>query len=173
MTVESAPAAEVPGRRPGRAAVRLAAVGVAALVWGGCILPETLPSFFGGHMKMRVVVSEKLNRASPVAVEVLVVYDKGTFKALEKLTARDWFAQRAQFLKDNEAKKKKKFDHWKWEWVPGQTVPEQVRPYGVGVAGGLIFANYFSPGDHRAGFQPFEPFLLSLGASDFTVEPVR
>lgn len=138
-----------------------------------CLLPDKLPSYFGGHVRMQVFVAQDLNLESPVAVELLVVYDKKLLKSLEQMTASQWFAKREQFLKDHSGKKKKALDHWKWEWVPGQVVPEQERPYQVGVAGGVVFANYFTPGEHRASFDPFEPFLLNLQDSDFTVEPIE
>ncbi len=144
----------------------LAGIGLSA-----CILPAKLPGLFGGHFKMRVVVAENLNRDSPVALEVLVVYNKKLLKSLEKMTASQWFQNRDQFLKDHSGKKSG-LDHWKWEWIPGQVVPEQARPYHIGVAGGVIFANYFAPGDHRASFSPFKPLLLNLKSSGFTAEAI-
>ncbi len=120
---------------------------------------------------MRVSVAPGLNELSPVAVELLVVYDKQLLATLEAMTAQQWFQQRQQLLQQYETTGK--LDNHKWEWVPGQVVPQQVRSYDVGVRGGVLFANYFSPGDHRATVDPFDPFLLSLGPTSFTVERLK
>lgn len=121
---------------------------------------------------MRVAVDSQLNALSPVAVEVLVVYDKKLLATLQSMTAQSWFAQREQLLQQYRDVEHE-LDAWTWEWVPGQVVPEQVRRFKAGARGGLIFANYFSPGDHRASFDPFEPFLLNLQPSSFTVQKLK
>jgi hypothetical protein len=50
----------------------------------------------------------------------------------------------------------------KWEWVPGQIVQVEkllVRPE---IKGGVIFANYFKPGAHRAVIDPRKDILIKL-----------
>ena len=120
---------------------------------------------------MRVAVDAQLNDLSPVAVEVLVVYDKKLLATLETMSAQTWFAEREGLLQQYQ-QVEHALDAWLWEWVPGQVVPEQVRRFKAGARGGLVFANYFSPGDHRASFDPFKPFLLNLQASGFTAERI-
>jgi hypothetical protein len=135
-------------------------------------LTKKVPTLLGGKAVMEVCVSEELNDSSPVPVDLLVVYDKEVLKMLGKVSAHDWFRGgiRKQFFKDHP---QKAADAWHWEWVPGQVVAEQRLPYRTGVQGGLIFADYFFPGDHRAEVDLSKPFLLHLAEKGFTVEPLR
>lgn len=155
------------GLLPGlRLALLLCAVaaGVAAVA---CHLPR-VGLFFGGESQMRVAISPDLNRAAPVAVDVLVAYDQSVLLQLEQYTARQWFAQREQFLRDHQGPQRQ-FDSWEWEWVPGQLVSAIPLSYKVGSRGGVIFASYASDGAHRQTFDPQRDVILTLGASDFTV----
>ena len=141
------------------------------LTASGCLHSGWLDRFFGGKLRMQVSISQDLNARSPVAVELIVAYDKGVLAMLESMTAEQWFAQRQQLLQ-RFTQQQDLMDAWAWEWVPGQVVPEQVRRYRIGARGGGIFANYSSPGDHRASLSPFHPLLLSLGAGSFEVVPL-
>lgn len=149
---------------------------LAGLVSTGCgsvhKLTKKVPTLLGGKAVMQVSVSEELNDSSPVPVDLLVVYDKEVLKMLGKVNAHDWFrgGLRKQFLKDHP---QKAADVWHWEWVPGQVVAEQRLPYRTGVRGGVVFADYFFPGDHRAEVDLGKPFLLHLAETGFTVEPLR
>ncbi|HEV7669039.1 MAG TPA: hypothetical protein VGS22_10975 [Thermoanaerobaculia bacterium] len=137
----------------------------------GCSkLPRTR-SFFGGDFTLGVTVEAGINQNSPVPVEVLLVYDSGLYGQLSKMTAQQWFAGRAQFLLDNPPG-----DGWTSEmrqWVPGETVPKLEFDYSPGINGAILFAGYFSPGAHRAIFQPFNDQLLTLQATDFVLTRVR
>lgn len=128
--------------------------------------------FFSGKVEMRVTVAEDLNADSPVAVELLVVYDAKLLATLQSMTAQSWFQQRDKLLQQY-SEVNHDLDAWMWEWVPGQVVREQRRRFKIGARGALIFANYFSAGDHRANVDPFQPFLLNLQATDFTVVPLH
>lgn len=157
-----------------RAPISLVLAMVVLLGAGGCNLVRKagnykIPGLFGGNLVLRVAVAEDLNRDSPVAVDLVVVYDEKTLQTLGEMSAAAWFAGKEQFLKDPS---KDKVQIYHWEWVPGQAVPEKVLPYRRGAAGGLVFADYFAPGEHRATFDPFKPFLLRLGTSEVTVEPL-
>lgn len=143
----------------------------AALGTAGCSA-FGLNTFFGGKLPVRVTVDPALNDFSPVAVELLVVYDQKLLATLQGMTADQWFQQRDQLLQQY-AETTHELDHWKWEWVPGQVVPDQECKYGIGVRGALVFADYFSPGAHRASVNPFRPLLIALGAESFTVQSVE
>lgn len=153
---------------PRRRTVRGLALLLAALSAAGCS-SFGLDRWFGGKLAVRVTVAPDLNELSPVAVELLVVYDKKLLATLQQMTAEQWFQQRDQLLQQY-SQARHELDHWKWEWVPGQVVPQQVCKYGIGARGALVFADYFSPGDHRASVDPFRPLLLNLGADGFTAE---
>lgn len=149
---------------------RIALAGAAMLLLGCGHLG--VDRFFSGKVEMTVLVDPDLNANSPVAVELLVVYDAKLLASLEAMTAASWFAQRQQLLQQY-SEVEHKLDAWMWEWVPGQVVPEERRRFKIGARGALIFANYFSPGTHRASVDPFKPFRLHLQATDFDVESLR
>jgi hypothetical protein len=122
---------------------------------------------FGGKVRVEVVTTPKLNRDFPLAVDFVVAYDKGVFEELKQLPAQDWFAMREQFLKDIEAG----VDSHYWEWVPGRRVEPQRIRYQPGARGGVVFAHYVTPGEHRVVIEPLRGFILRLGETDFEVAP--
>jgi len=134
-----------------------------------CGTARAVKSLFGGIFPVEVRIAEGLNERSPVAVDVVVVYKKGMLAKLSEMKARDWFGKREQMLRDQ----KDVIDVWPFEWVPGQPVESLALPYRVGAAGGVIFADYFSAGAHRAVVDPHQPVLLLLEEEGFTVEPLR
>ena len=141
-----------------------------ALAAAGCSgLTDKVRLRFGGKVRVEVVTTPDLNRDFPLAVDFVVAYDKDLFKELKKLDAQTWFASREQYLKDFE----KEMDSHYWEWVPGRRVEPQKLRYQLGARGGVVFAHYFTPGDHRVAIEPLKGFILRLGESDFTVEPRR
>ena len=123
-------------------------------------------SFFGGDIRLEVSVDQAANRNSAVAVELLVVDDPKVLDAVLALSAADWFGGREQFRRDHP----KGYSSWAWEWVPGQTVPPAKLSFGIGARGGVVFADYLTPGKHRVRFAPHSNLRLTLGAEDLTVE---
>jgi type VI secretion system protein len=147
---------------------------------GGCLLAGLLTgcsrippwrSFFGGDCRVEVSVGDGINQNSPVAVELLLVYDQALLKQLSAMKAQDWFQQRDQFLRDHPPGDD--YMNWFWVWVPGQPVPRQEVSYEPLIKGGIVFAGYFSNGDHRASFQPFRDIALDLKATDFTLRTLE
>ena len=135
----------------------------------GCGVAARTRSLFGGDLKMAVMISPELNQNAPVAVDLVVVYDKALVKKLQELSAREWFLERDQLLRDFP----KGFDRWGWEWVPGQEVPEQTMTFRLGASGAFLFADYLGPGAHRQAVDPHEHFLLELGTDSFSVSPLK
>ena len=153
-------------RSPGRLAVAV------LLLWAlGC--GANRRSFFGGDVAVRVAADPEINQNSPVAVEMVVVYDKDLLEALLAKTARDWFRDREQIRKDHPGEKD--FISMRWEVVPGQSLPAQGLPaeemsFGSGARGGVVFADYFSEGAHRARFDPHLDLKIHLQDTDFSLE---
>lgn len=140
-----------------------------ALLASACGLPNRVRSMFGGQLPIPVSIAADANEDSPLAVELIVVYnDKLIDKLLEK-KARDWFAGREQFLRDHEDD----VDAHKWEWIPGQEVPPIELSYGIGAKRLVVFADYITPGDHRANIDPQQRFRLILGQSDIELERLQ
>lgn len=141
-----------------------------AICLSGCskikLAPE-IPFLFGGRSHMTVEVLSKLNQNSPLAFDLLVVYDKKLLESLEKKDAKTWFENRKQFLADKSHKKTVEVHHW--EWVPGQSTVKFEFHFKRNAYGGLAFANYLSVGEHRAQFNPHEHLTVVLDEKDFTL----
>ena len=131
-----------------------------------CGLPKRARSMFGGQLPMRISVSPDANRNSPIAVELVIVYNGKLLDELLKMPAGDWFRKREQFLRDYPDG----VDSWRWEWIPGQEVAELELPVRVGAKAGVVFADYATPGEHRLRIDPHQPVRLTLRTADFTLE---
>lgn len=132
-----------------------------ALVQLGCSF-----LFFGGRFGVDVApLPQNLNGKFPVAVDIVVVYDKSLEQQLAAMKATDWFDQRQQILRDHPGKVSSDLH----EWVPGQVVKPLRITYRLGARSGFIFAHYFSPGDHRQQLKLGQNVLLRLGEKDFEV----
>lgn len=128
------------------------------LLFAGCpkgpkVVTKRLPGGpKDGKLDLRVHVSPRANGENPVALDVLLVSDKELLKELQKMSASDWFARREQIILDHP--KEEQLVVLRRELVPGQLVEPArlvVRPE---VRAGVVFANYFNPGEHRAVLDP-------------------
>ena len=118
------------------------------------------------ELKFNVVVSQEVNQRSPVAVDLLVIYDQTLLDQILEMTAKDWFEQREQFQRDFPDG----YKSWEWEWVPGQAVPPQKLPlHARRVKGGVLFADYSAPGAHRAPIDLRKPVTIVLGRDSFSL----
>jgi type VI secretion system protein len=115
---------------------------------------------------MQVTVSPEANEDSPVAVDVVVVYDRKLVDELLKMPASQWFAGKAQFLADHD----RKIAVQGWEWVPGQKVEPITLEYRPGAQQVIVFADYHTDGAHRAVVPPQQPFHLLLAERDLVLE---
>ena len=138
-----------------------------AFFLGACAKLPPWRSFFGGTCDVSVRVAPGINQNSPVPVEILLIYDAALLKKVSGMSAQAWFAGREQFLRDNPPGKG--YEDWFWEWIPGQAVTDQSLSYRPLIQGGVIFAGYFSPGDHRFQFLPFRDLTIELQATDLAV----
>lgn len=154
-----------------RAAGAILAVCLIALVAAGCGIGVRTRALAGGKVRIQVFVAQNANHNNPVAVDLVMVYDKNLLKELTRMSAKDWFEGRDQIKRDYA--EGRGFDAWEWEWVPGQSVPVQALPLKPAAIGAVVFANYFTAGVHRGRFDPHESIALNLLESTFTVEPVK
>lgn len=146
------------------------------LIFTGCGVVKATKSLFGGNYPVEVWISEDLNQNSPIAVELVVVYDKATLDKLAEMSARDWFRKRDQLAKDLADK----VDLWPWEWVPRDDLSAPLEhpmvlnlPFRMGAKGGVLFADYYSPGEHRQLVNPYKPIRLRFEEGGFRVEPLN
>lgn len=114
--------------------------------------------------RMQFKIAPALNSNTPLALDVVVIYDKQVAKAVEKLSARQWMERKPQFKRDYPLQLRL----WEWELVPGEVLPEfDLTAKALDRAEGiLLFADYATPGLHRARLDPFEYVLVHLGEND-------
>ena len=156
-----------------------AALGAAALaaVFTGCpkgpkVITKRLP---GGPKDSRIEVTVRVapnaNGGNPVALDLLLVSDKELLKELQKMSAADWFETRAQFILDHP----KETELWvgRWEWVPGQVVRLDDVRVASEVKAAVVYANYFSPGEHRAVLDPHRDVKITLGENRLEVSQAK
>lgn len=101
---------------------------------------------------VRVSVSPRANGDNPVALDILLVSDKELLKELQKMSASDWFAKREQIVLDHP--KEEQLVVLRREFVPGQVVEPARLVVKPEIRAGIVFANYFNPGEHRAVLDP-------------------
>ncbi len=135
-----------------------------------CGMGTRIRSLAGDDLDVQVAISAHANQDSPVAVELVLVYAPRMMDFLMELSAGQWFAQKAQIKKDY--LKGEDFDAWYWEWVPGQKIPEQKLPLEASAVGGVVFASYRTPGQHRVRFDPITDMRIDLKKAEFTVTPL-
>jgi|SRR5687767_8465307 type VI secretion system protein len=137
---------------------------------------NTVPAAFGlsapvrlrqSTLKMNVEVSPQANDNNPVAFDLVLVTDKMLLEELGKLSASEWFKNRNHYrlVYPEETG----LSAGSWEFVPGQVVVLEPITVKGEVVGGVIFANYFTAGEHRAVIDARKSFAVHLGADSFTV----
>ena len=135
----------------------------------GCL--PGLPFVGGPDVETRsfeVVAAPDANRESPVPVDLVLLRSEPLVALVAGLTARQWFVQRPQLLRDHP----EDLVYRGWEFVPGQVAIFDDFPFesrnGVAL---FVFADYLSEGAHRVRVDPLKKFRLRLEAGGFVVEP--
>lgn len=120
-----------------------------------------------------VVSDPDANRNNPTAVDLVLVHDPGVTDAIGALSAGEWFQRKGQFRRDFP----KGFKVIGWEVVPAQTIrPRELSDADLESDEGdlptaaFVFADYFTPGDHRARLESQRAARIRLGEDDFTLE---
>ena len=135
-------------------------------------VPKKLPGTSGeSKLDVKVHVSPAANNNNPVAVDLVLVSDKKLLQELMKMSASEWFEKRHQVALDYP--KETGLGAGRWEWVPGQQVKVDRVTVKYEVVGGVIFANYFNAGTHRAPIDPRKGILITLGDEDLCVQSLK
>ena len=151
---------------------QIAIFSVFILLLGGifvsCGISVRTRAVLGDKLNVTMDIAPNANTNSPIALDVVLVYNETLLKQLIKMPSREWFEKREQIIRDH--RKGDGLDYWAWEFVPGQNVETQILPLKPKAKGGIVFANYFTPGDHRFLIDPFKDFIIHLNEKHFTVE---
>ncbi len=150
---------------------RLGALLLAACIGlGGCSVVKKTQRMFGGNVLVGVSVDKRLNEDFPVAVDLVVVYDRNLLEELQAFDAATWFeTEREQYLNGVDSR----LEIRSWEWVPDREVETQTVSHRQGARAGVVFAHYFGEGEHRVTVEPLKHFHLDLGETDFMVRPLE
>jgi type VI secretion system protein len=135
-------------------------------------IPKKIPGTSGeSKLDVKVHVSPKANNNNPIAVDLVLVSNKKLLQELMKMPASEWFEKRHQFELDYP--KETGLAAGRWEWVPGQQVKVDLVTVKFEVVGGVIFANYFNAGAHRAPIDPRKGILVTLGEDNLCVQSLK
>lgn len=137
----------------------------------------------GRRLTVKINIVNAANANNPIAVDLVQVADKDLAKEIGKLTAADWFQKKEQYLLDYPKPGELEVVDSR-EWIPGQSVS----PITIPAPGSLpiaipvkipvvapkaptmfVFANYFTPGPHRANLLPNKITTIQLGVDDLKV----
>lgn len=145
----------------------------AALMISGCGIAGKLnpTGVLKKPVRLDVHIDNHANNDSPIAVDLVSVNDKDLAKDLAKMTASDWFQKRDQIREDN-PKAAEVSILKSWEWVPGQLIGTVQIPLKKKPRALLLFANYGTPGPHRAKIDPSNTQQVALNRDDLKVEPL-
>lgn len=160
----------------GVAAMRKTGVGMLValiVVLSGCAAEEESSVF--SLTSIQLTADRDANGNRPVAVDLVIVYDRGMIGALSGLTAAEWFDRKDQFGRDFE----NGFAVMGWEMVPENSLPETTigegqlkNAEGETAQAGFLFARYATPGAHRARLESRSGLRVTLGRDGFTLETV-
>lgn len=142
-----------------------------SMLFVSCGMGTRMRALLGAKTHVTVRIDNNANQNNPVAVSLILVHDEALFAKLLEMPSKDWFDKRDQIKRDY--REGESLDYWEWEWVPGQQVPLQELALKPGAVGGLVFANYLSPGAHRVRIVPSEDILIRLSEKEFTVEVLK
>jgi type VI secretion system protein len=123
---------------------------------------------------VQVRASADANTSSATAVDMVFVYDPAVIDVLQAVPASDWFNRKRQFLLDYP----KGISVMSWEIVPSSVLPPWTVPddmlsndAGDDATAAFVFADYLSPGAHRARLESGVGIRIDLARDDFTLSP--
>lgn len=113
-----------------------------------------------------ILLDADANENSATSVDLLMVYDKALLKSLTSMNSKKYYANLNQIKRDYP----ELVDIFHWELTPGQAIndyPITMRsdtPFGA-----VMYADYFSPGDHRIRVGTEENIHVQLKRLDFCI----
>lgn len=124
-------------------------------------------SLGGRQVRISVINTERANLNNPVALDFLLVFNEKTETGAAKLTARQWFEKKSQFKRDHIVNED--YILFEYEFVPGDPVPVLEIPYTVSGRSLFVFADYYTPGEHRVRLDPQKDATITLKERGFAL----
>lgn len=153
---------------------RTSALLVVGLLLAGCGLVGAATSPVFQVEAIQVRSSADANNTSATRVDMVFVYETAVVDMLQSLTAAEWFSRKRQFTLDFP----EGIGVLSWEIVPNYAlsvdeVPENLleNKSGDDAVAAFVFADYLSPGAHRARLESRRGIRIELGRDDFTLAP--
>jgi type VI secretion system protein len=117
--------------------------------------------------RIEMSAAPEANMDSPVAVDLVFALDADALTGVANLSAGQWFKDKGQLLLAYPTGLKVR----SFELVPRRSVAYDLTTADEQGVGALIFANYPTPGTHRARVDRLKSVNLRLGRNAFTIEP--
>lgn len=152
--------------------VFLAGLVLASLAACGSIAKFVMPS--GNRLDwsgLTVIAAPDANLNTPVALDVVQVRDEATLALVSALPAAKWFASRADLAKTFP----EGLSIHSLEVTPAMTIKLAASAFAPSRQMGVfIFADYLTPGEHRARVDQLQgDILVRLGPRSFTVSALK
>jgi hypothetical protein len=121
-------------------------------------------------VNVSIFTDERANLGNPIAVDILLLFNEEAESKLMELTARQWVEYKKQFTLDY----REDLDYLMWEFepVPGVDITDVELPLTVTGEAFIVFANYYTAGEHRVRIAPRRSFVIRLHEREFSVEVV-
>lgn len=127
---------------------------------------ETTKKITGKVQLITIDADRNANMGSPVAVDIISVYDDQVSRTLESTTASDWFTLKKTYIGQYEGN----IFVTGREIAPGSQIQiEYTTERDQTPVATFIFASYDSPGEHRVKVEKFKPLIIRLEESEFVV----
>jgi type VI secretion system protein len=116
--------------------------------------------------RIELSATPEANMDSPVAVDLVFALDADALNGVVGLSAGQWFKEKGQLLLAYPTGLKVR----SFELVPRRSVAYDLTSTDEEGVAALIFANYPTPGTHRARVDRLKSVNLRLGRNTFTIE---
>jgi type VI secretion system protein len=145
-----------------------ACMGIGLLLTSGltaCSTPSWLCLAPPGPDAITLAAAPDANGDAAIAVDLVFVTDNLAAQQLSTLSAQEYFARRAQLLRDFGSGMQVQ----SWELAPGQLARDMPVHPTCNRVRTLLFARYATPGDHRQVLKSNGTIVISLDNNDFSV----
>ena len=121
--------------------------------------------------EVTIGVGREANENSPIAVDIVLIFNEGLVKKVSELTSSDWFKSKNYVLKTFPQDLVVK----SWELAPGDSLQIPSSFFGnERVFSVIAFADYFSAGEHRVKIDHLKGgIVLEFNADDFSAFSIK